>query len=50
MLRTPFGLDLDEFLAYASGQFQGRMQRIEKALEASPEDVFRQIQVEPNTD
>ncbi|HSR68426.1 MAG TPA: R2-like ligand-binding oxidase [Acidobacteriota bacterium] len=38
----PFQLDLDEFLDYASGQFQARIHRIDQARGLPPEEVFRQ--------
>ncbi len=37
----PFGLDLDEFTAYAMGQFQRRFQRIEKARHQTYAEVCR---------
>jgi len=38
---VPFGLELDEFLAYAMGQFRKRSERIERARGLSPEEVRR---------
>lgn len=37
----PFGLDLDDFVTFAMGQFQRRFQRIEKARRQTLEEVCR---------
>lgn len=41
---VPFGLDVDEFTAYAMGQFQKRMNRIEDARGKTLADVYRVTQ------
>lgn len=38
---VPFGLDIDEFVAYAMGQFQKRIARIEDARGKTLDEVYR---------
>ncbi len=41
----PFGLQLEEFLDYAVGQFSKRLQKLEQAKDQTLEEIYRQTEV-----
>lgn len=44
---VPFGLKLDDFLAFSMSQFKSRMSRIERATEMTPDEVEARAEVDP---